>query len=127
VTNHKARRDYHILETFERASCCTATEVKSLRRRQGADRRRLRAVETTKSALQRTHWTNTRTAISKITSPRRRANCCLHRSESGSCFELASVKGHALVPLAFFWKNGKVKVALGVGKGKREFGPARGF
>jgi SsrA-binding protein len=31
------------------------------------------------------------------------------------------VKGHALVPLSFYWKNGKVKVALGVGKGKQEF------
>jgi SsrA-binding protein len=31
------------------------------------------------------------------------------------------VKGHALVPLAFFWKNGKVKVVLAVGKGKRQF------
>jgi SsrA-binding protein len=25
------------------------------------------------------------------------------------------------VPLAFYWKNGKVKVALAVGKGKRQF------
>ena len=31
------------------------------------------------------------------------------------------MKGNTLVPLAFFWKNGKVKVALGVGKGKQEF------
>jgi SsrA-binding protein len=31
------------------------------------------------------------------------------------------VKGNALVPLSFYWKNGKVKVALGVGKGKAQF------
>jgi len=31
------------------------------------------------------------------------------------------VKGHALVPLALFWKNGKVKVALAVGRGKAQF------
>jgi len=31
------------------------------------------------------------------------------------------VKGNALFPLAFYWKNGKVKVALGVGKGKQQF------
>ncbi len=36
-------------------------------------------------------------------------------------FGLASVKGNALVVLSFFWKNGKVKVLLGVGKGKVEF------
>ena len=31
------------------------------------------------------------------------------------------MKGNAIVPLAFFWKNNKVKVLLGVGKGKVEF------
>ena len=33
----------------------------------------------------------------------------------------AAVKGNALFPLAFYWKNGKVKVLLAVGKGKQEF------
>jgi SsrA-binding protein len=45
----------------------------------------------------------------------------LHKSEIRKLFELAAVKGNALIPLAFFWKNGKVKVALGVGKGKQQF------
>jgi len=45
----------------------------------------------------------------------------LHRSEIRKIFELASVKGNALVALAFYWKNGKVKVSLGVGKGKQTF------
>ena len=31
------------------------------------------------------------------------------------------MKGNALVPLAFYWKNGKVKVSLGVGSGKQSF------
>jgi SsrA-binding protein len=45
----------------------------------------------------------------------------LHRTEIQKLFSLASIKGHALVPLAFYWKNGKVKVALAVGKGKQLF------
>ena len=45
----------------------------------------------------------------------------MHRSEIQKLFSLASVKGNAIVPLAFFWKNNKVKVLLGVGKGKVEF------
>jgi SsrA-binding protein len=45
----------------------------------------------------------------------------LHKSEIRKLFELASVKGNALFPLAFYWKNGKVKVSLGVGKGKQSF------
>jgi SsrA-binding protein len=45
----------------------------------------------------------------------------LHKSEIRKLFELSSVKGNALVPLSFYWKNGRVKVALAVGKGKLQF------
>ena len=34
---------------------------------------------------------------------------------------LLEVKGNALFPLSFYWKDGKVKVALAVGKGKVQF------
>ena len=45
----------------------------------------------------------------------------LHKSEIRKLFGLASIKGNAIFPLSFYWKNGKVKVALGVGKGKLQF------
>ena len=45
----------------------------------------------------------------------------LHKSEIRKLLELSAVKGNALVPLAFYWKNGKVKVALAVGKGKAQY------
>jgi SsrA-binding protein len=45
----------------------------------------------------------------------------LHKAEIRKLFELASVKGNALIPLAMYWKNGKVKVSIGVGKGKQTF------
>ena len=31
------------------------------------------------------------------------------------------MKGNALFPLSLYWKNGKVKVLIGVGKGKVQF------
>jgi len=45
----------------------------------------------------------------------------LHKTEIRKLFGLAAVKGNALFPLSMYWKNGKVKVSLGVGKGKQEF------
>jgi SsrA-binding protein len=45
----------------------------------------------------------------------------LHKSEIRKLFGLVSVKGHVLVPLSFYWKNGKVKVSLAVGKSKQQF------
>ena len=53
--------------------------------------------------------------------PKAARKLLLHKSEIRKLFELASVKGNALIPLAFYWKNGRVKVSIGVGKGKAVF------
>src|SRR5205814_9845588 len=53
--------------------------------------------------------------------PKARRKLLLHKSEIRKLFELASVKANALVPLSFYWKNGRVKVALAAGKGKAQF------
>ena len=42
----------------------------------------------------------------------------LHHTEIRKLHELSAVKGNVLFPLSFYWKNGRVKVALGVGKAK---------
>ena len=42
----------------------------------------------------------------------------LHKQEIDKLYGLAAVKGHALVALRMYWKNGKVKIEIGVGKGK---------
>ena len=42
----------------------------------------------------------------------------LHHTEISKLHELSAVKGNVLFPLSFYWKNGRVKVALGVGKAK---------
>ena len=53
--------------------------------------------------------------------PKAARKLLLHKSEIRKLFGLSSVKGNALFPLSFYWKNGRVKVALAVGKGKVAF------
>jgi len=53
--------------------------------------------------------------------PKATRKLLLHKSEIRKLFGLAAVKGNALVPLSLYWKNGKVKVALAVAKGKAEY------
>ena len=43
------------------------------------------------------------------------------RVRADARFGLAAIKGNALFPLSMYWKNGRVKVAIGVGKGKVQF------
>jgi len=115
VTNHKARRDYHILETFEAGIVLHGTEVKSLRAARGRSPTPSRVSRKTRSGCTTRTLTNTRTAISRTTRPKRRANCSctigdpeIVRADRG--------QGQRADPASFYWKNGKVKVALGVGK-----------
>jgi SsrA-binding protein len=42
----------------------------------------------------------------------------LHRKEIDRLSGQTQAKGLALIPLKLYWKNGKVKVLLGLGRGK---------
>ncbi len=125
VTNHKARRDYHILETFEAGIVLHGTEVKSLRAGKGQIADAFARVDNNEAWIYNVHIDEYSHGNLQNHAPKAPRKLLLHKSEIRKLFELASVKGNAIVPLSFYWKNGKVKVALGVGKGKVEYRPAR--
>ena len=121
VTNHKARRDFHILETFETGIVLHGTEVKSLRAGKGQIADAFARVDKDEVWLYNANideYTHGNVNNHALKAPRK---LLLHKSEIRKLFGLAAVKGHALFPLDFHWKNGKVKVSLAVGKGKQEF------
>jgi SsrA-binding protein len=121
VTNTKARRDYHILETFEAGIVLHGTEVKALRAGKGQIRDAFARVEDNEVFLYNAHIEEYAFGNIHNHAPKAPRKLLLHKSEIRKLFGLAAVKGNALFPLSFYWKNGKVKVALGVGKGKQEF------
>jgi SsrA-binding protein len=121
VTNSKARRDYHILETFEAGIVLHGTEVKALRAGKGQIADSFARVENGEVFLYNAHIDEYSHGNLQNHQPKSTRKLLLHKSEIRKLFELAAVKGNALFPLSFYWKNGKVKVALGVGKGKQQF------
>src|SRR5256714_10396846 len=127
LTNPKARRDYHILETFEAGIVLRGTEVKSLRAGKGQISDSFARVESEEVWLYNAHIDEYSHGNLQNHSPKAPRKLLLHKSEIRKLFDLASVKGNALVPLAFFWKNGKVKVALAVGKGKVQYDKRQGM
>jgi SsrA-binding protein len=120
VTNHKARRDYQILETFEAGIVLHGTEVKSLRAGKGQIGDAFARVDKDEVWIYNVHIDEYSHGNLNNHIPKTPRKLLLHRSEIRKLHELASVKGNALVPLSMYWKNGKVKVSLGVGKGKIE-------
>jgi SsrA-binding protein len=121
MSNPKARRDYHILQTFEAGIVLHGTEVKALRAGKGQISDAFARVEGDEVFLYNAHIDEYSHGNLQNHQPKATRKLLLHRSEIRKLFELASVKGNALVPLSFYWKNGKVKVALAVGKSKARF------
>jgi SsrA-binding protein len=121
VTNHKARRDYHILETFEAGIVLRGTEVKALRAGKGQIGDAFARVDQDEVWLHNAHIDEYSHGNLQNHVPKAPRKLLLHKAEIRKLFGLAAVKGNALFPLAMYWKNGKVKVSLGVGKGKQQF------
>ena len=121
VSNPKARRDYHILETFEAGIVLHGTEVKALRAGRGQIADAFARVDNNEVFLHNAHIDEYSHGNVQNHAPQAVRKLLLHKTEIRKLFALSSVKGNTLVPLAFYWKNGKVKVSLGVGKGKAQF------
>jgi len=121
LTNPKARRDYHILDTFEAGIVLHGTEVKALRAGKGQISDAFARVENSEVYLHNAHIDEYSHGNLQNHKPKAPRKLLLHKSEIRKLFGFAAVKGNALLPLSFYWKNGKVKVALAVGKGKAEY------
>jgi SsrA-binding protein len=121
LSNPKARRDFHILETFEAGIVLHGTEVKALRAGKGQITEAFARVEDDEVFLYNAHIDEYSHGNRQNHQPKAPRKLLLHKSEIRKLFGLAAIKGNALVPLSFYWKGDKVKVALAVGKGKAQF------
>jgi len=121
LTNSKARHEYHILETVEAGIVLKGTEVKALRAGKGQIRDAFARIENDEAYLHNAHIEEYTHGNLQNHDPKAVRKLLLHKSEIRKLLGFAAIKGHALVPLSFYWKNGRVKVALAVGKGKVEY------
>ncbi len=120
TTNRKARRDYHILERFEAGIELLGTEVKSIRAGlvslQGCfarmDGQNLSLYDSTIQPYVR--------ASHEQHEIKRVRRLLLHRSEIDRLVGEIERAGRTVVALRMYWKSGRVKIELGLGKGKNE-------
>jgi SsrA-binding protein len=121
ASNRQARFRYELLDKLEAGIVLHGTEVKSLRAGKGQIADAFARVDKNEVWIYNVHIDEYSHGNLQNHVPKAPRKLLLHKSEIRKLFELASVKGNAIVPLSFYWKNGKVKVALGVGKGKVEY------
>ena len=121
LTNSKARRDYHILETVEAGIALRGTEVKSLRAGRGQIRDAFARIENHEAFLYNAHIDEYVFGNRQNHPPKAVRKLLLHKAQIRRLVALIAPKGHALIPLSFYWKKRKVKVALAVAKSKLSF------
>ena len=121
VTNPKARRDYHVLEVFEAGIVLKGTEVKALRAGKGQISDAFARVEKDEVFLYNAHIDEYSHGNLQNHVPKAPRKLLLHKAEIKKLIDESALRGNALIPLALYWKNGRVKVSLALGKGKAQF------
>lgn len=121
VNNPKARRDYHILETYEAGIVLHGTEVKTLRAGKAQINDAFGRVENGEVFLHNAHIDEYNFGNRLNHLPKAVRKLLLHQSEIRKLDAYSKLKAHAIVALSLYWKNGRVKVLLAVGKGKAEY------
>ena len=118
--NKKARHEYFIQERFEAGLSLQGWEVKSLREGRVQLTDSYVFIRNGEAFLIGTNITPLLSASTHITpEPMRTRKLLLHREELDKLIGLVDRKGFTLVPIALYWKKGKVKLEIGLAKGKQ--------
>lgn len=121
ATNRKARHDYHIMDTYEAGMALMGTEVKSLREGRASLVDGFAIFYNNELYLESVYipeylngsWTNH--------AARRRRKLLLHRAELEKISRQTRESGYTIVPLQLYFNDGRAKVEIGVGRGKKDY------
>ena len=116
--NRKAFHDYHILETFEAGIALLGTEVKGIREGQANLRDSYARVDNGEVWLFNVHINPYSHRGYVDHDPKRKRRLLLHKYEIRKLIGKTVEKGLTLVPTKMYFKNGKVKVAISLARGK---------
>jgi len=118
VENRKARHDFHIVERVEAGIALTGTEVKSLRDGGGNLREAYAQLRDGEVFLVGANIAPYRQGNLQNHEPMRDRKLLLHRREIEQMGAKVAQRGMTLVPLALYLTNGRVKLELGLARGK---------
>jgi SsrA-binding protein len=119
--NRKAFHDYHLLETFEAGIVLLGTEVKSIREGRVNLRDSFARVEDGEVFLYNVNISPYSHRGYADHEPLRRRKLLLNRDEIRKLIGKTVEKGMTLVPVRLYYKNGRVKVAVSLAKGKKDY------
>lgn len=119
--NRKARHDYQLFETFEAGIVLLGTEVKAIREGRVNLKDSYGRVDNGEVFLHNVHISPYSHRGYAEHEPLRRRKLLLNRGEIRKLIGKILERGFTLVPVRMYFKNGRVKVAISVAKGKRSY------
>src|SRR6058998_4126150 len=119
--NRKARHDYHLLETFEAGMVLLGTEVKAIREGRVNLRDSFARVEDGEVFLYNVNISPYSHRGYADHEPLRRRKLLLHRDEIRKLIGKTVERGMTLVPTRMYFKGGRVKVAISLARGKKDY------
>lgn len=121
ATNRKAYHEYHVEDTIEAGMVLTGSEVKSIAQGKASLSDAYCRVEEGEMWLVNMHVAPYENAPIYGHDPRRKRKLLLHKWEINRLRGKAEQKGYTLIPLKLYFRNGKVKVEIGLVRGKRQY------
>ena len=119
--NRKARHDYFIEEQLEAGLSLEGWEVKSLRAGRANLKESYAVVKDREAWLLGAHISPLVSASTHVNpDPVRTRKLLLHRRQIDRLIGAVERRGYTLVPLSLYWSHGKVKLKLGLAKGKKQ-------
>jgi len=119
ASNKKAYHDYHVLETYEAGIALVGTEVKSIRDGKVDIKEAIVRIEQEEAFLVGCHVQHYEFGNLFNHDYTRRRKLLMHKREIQRLMGRVQEKGLTIIPLRFYLKNGRVKLEIGLCKGKR--------
>lgn len=121
ATNRKARHNFFLLDELEVGIALLGAEVKSFRNHSLSIDEAFARIENGELWLHGMYVAPYGAAGAWSPPPRRPRKLLAHRSQIRRLGQRTRERGHTLVPLRVYFRDGKAKIALGVCKGKRSY------
>jgi len=121
ATNRKARHNYFLEDTYEAGISLKGSEIKSIRAGQISIKEAYVQIENFEAWLINAHIAPYKQASYLGHDPRRKRKLLLHRREIDRLWDAVRKKGVTILPTRVYLKNGRAKIEIAVGRGKKQY------
>jgi len=121
INNRKAYHDYFVLEEYEAGIALTGTEIKSIRENGANIKDSYAIIKNGEAFLLNMHISRYEQGNIFNHEETRTRKLLLNKREIIKLKDMVVLNGHTIIPLKAYFKNGRLKILLGVCKGKKNY------